>query len=150
MGLSGKSGDSLQQDEIELPGRRDFLGRTLGVTVSLVGVTVAAGTFAAPAAAKPAGAQATQNNWRFCQKCFAMYYWGYPTDGVCSAGGSHSAQGFNFVLPHDVPASSTAQNNWRFCQKCFAMYYWGYPTDGVCPSGGSHSAQGFNFVLPHS
>ncbi|MER5276540.1 hypothetical protein ABT025_12380, partial [Streptomyces sp. NPDC002809] len=100
MELPGRSGYSLQQDEIEL-GRRDFLGRTLGVTVGLVGVTVAAGTFATSAAAMPAGAQATQNNWRFCQKCFAMFYWGYPTDGVCPAGGSHSAQGFNFVLPFD-------------------------------------------------
>ncbi|MFI8522664.1 hypothetical protein ACIGEZ_33460, partial [Streptomyces sp. NPDC085481] len=126
------------------PGRRSFLTRAVGVTAGLAGAALTTGVFAAPASAAPSGAQATQNNWRFCQKCFAMYFWGYPTDGVCPAGGAHSAQGFNFILPYDVPETPTAQRNWRFCQKCFAMYFWGYPTDGVCPAGGAHSAQGFN------
>jgi hypothetical protein len=31
-----------------------------------------------------------------------MFLNGYPTKGVCPAGGTHLAQGFNFVLPHAV------------------------------------------------
>jgi hypothetical protein len=46
------------------------------------------------------GTSIAQNNWRFCAKCFAMFFDGYPSKGVCAAGGSHEAAGYNFVLPH--------------------------------------------------
>ncbi|MER5352332.1 hypothetical protein ABT093_18630 [Kitasatospora sp. NPDC002551] len=130
-------------------GRRTFLRGAVGVTA--LGLVGAAGAVRAEAAPAPGQARlnATQNNWRFCQKCFVMFFWGYPSDGVCPAGGAHSAQGYNFILPYDVPETATAQRNWRFCQKCYSMFFWGYPSDGVCPAGGAHSAQGFNFVLPH-
>lgn len=42
---------------------------------------------------------AEQRDWRFCQKCFSMFFDGYPDKGRCPAGGTHQAQGFNFVLP---------------------------------------------------
>jgi hypothetical protein len=89
-----------------------------------------------------------QADWRFCEKCQSMFFDGYPTKGVCPAGGTHSADGFNFVLPHDV-ASSLGQRDWRFCQKCQSMFFDGYPIKGVCAAGGAHSAAGYNFVLPH-
>ena len=41
-----------------------------------------------------------QPAWRFCQKCEAMFFDGFPNKGVCPAGGGHQAQGFMFVLPH--------------------------------------------------
>ena len=90
---------------------------------------------------------AEQANWRFCQKCHAMFFAGYG-GGRCPTGGSHSAQGVNFVLLHDVPSTSNAQQGWRFCEKCHAMFFGGYG-GGQCPAGGNHSAQGFIFVLPH-
>ncbi|MFJ3902882.1 hypothetical protein [Streptomyces sp. NPDC090025] len=132
--------------------RRTFLTRSLGVAAGVTGTVVTAAAFAAPASATSTGSnriQSTQDAWRFCTKCYTLYYWGYPTDGVCPAGGAHSAQGFNFILPYDVPETPNQQRNWRFCTKCFSMYFWGYPTDGVCPAGGAHTAQGFNFCLPH-
>lgn len=46
------------------------------------------------------GTAIAQNNWRFCGRCFAMFFDGFPTKGVCAAGGSHEAAGYNFVLPH--------------------------------------------------
>jgi hypothetical protein len=52
---------------------------------------------------EPAG---TQANWRFCNKCFGMFYAGDPRAywGVCPAGiygdHEHEAYGFNFDLPH--------------------------------------------------
>ena len=97
----------------------------------------------------------TQDNWRFCNKCSGMFYDGFSktgTWGTCPAGGSHVAQGYNFVLHHDTAAGAIAQNNWRACNKCSGMFYDGFSktgTWGTCPAGGSHVAQGYNFVLTH-
>jgi hypothetical protein len=41
-----------------------------------------------------------QRDWRFCDKCFGMYFDGFPDFGVCPRGDGHHPQGFNFVLPH--------------------------------------------------
>lgn len=43
-----------------------------------------------------------QLDWRYCQKCHAMFFDGYPTNGICAAGGQHEAAGYNFTLPYDV------------------------------------------------
>jgi len=43
-----------------------------------------------------------QGSWRFCNKCMAMFFDGYPAKGVCAAGGGHVAQGYQFVLPHEA------------------------------------------------
>ena len=89
-----------------------------------------------------------QTDWRYCAKCHAMYFDGYPAKGTCPAGGPHSAAGFNFGLPHDIPETPRDQSAWRFCQKCSVLFFDGYPTKGHCPVDG-HVAAGFNFVLPH-
>ena len=34
-----------------------------------------------------------QNNWRFCRKCFSLWFNGFPTNGVCPAGGAHDGSG---------------------------------------------------------
>ena len=62
--------------------------------------------------AETANAQAA---WRFCNNCKAMFYDGFPSKGTCPAHVvpgprgvvhiGHVAQGFNFVLPHDLPAA---------------------------------------------
>lgn len=90
-----------------------------------------------------------QPDWRFCNKCESMFYNGYPDKGRCPAGGAHTAQGYNFVLPHDSGETPTAQAHWRFCSKCKSMFFNGYTAKGVCSAGGTHFAQGFNFVLAH-
>ena len=92
---------------------------------------------------------ALQSDWRFCQKCAVMFFNGRPNKGHCPAGGGHSAQGFMFMLPHDVGGTPTTQRAWRFCQKCTGMFYDGRPDKGHCPAGGAHEAEGFVFVLPH-
>ena len=33
-----------------------------------------------------------QNNWRFCRKCFSLYFNGLPDNGVCPAGGQHDGK----------------------------------------------------------
>jgi hypothetical protein len=43
-----------------------------------------------------------QRDWRFCDKCFGLWFNGRPTDGVCPAGGSHSrAQSGDYALLGD-------------------------------------------------
>jgi hypothetical protein len=90
-----------------------------------------------------------QVNWRYCDKCFGMFWDGIPDKGRCPVGGGHNAQGMRFRLPHDLPSNADAQAGWRFCQKCKIMFYDGSANKGKCPAGGGHLAQGYEFVLPH-
>jgi hypothetical protein len=46
------------------------------------------------------GTSKAQTEWRFCQKCFVMFYNGYQEKGRCPTGGAHAAAGYGFVLPH--------------------------------------------------
>ena len=92
---------------------------------------------------------ASQRSWRFCRKCHAMLFDGYPNKGVCTAGGGHVAQGYNFDLTYGVAESATAQGAWRYCTRCHAMFFDGYAAKGSCPAGGGHIAQGYVFVLRH-
>ncbi|MBL7814155.1 MAG: hypothetical protein JNL70_04040 [Saprospiraceae bacterium] len=96
-----------------------------------------------------------QKAWRYCTKCFVLYYDGYPQKGTCAGGGGHIAAGYNFNLPHDIPATPNTQAAWRFCRKCNGMFFDGYPQKGACPGTakriiyGGHHAQGYNFTLTH-
>jgi hypothetical protein len=92
----------------------------------------------------------TQANWRFCGKCFGLFWDGYGEKGACPKDGAgHSSIGFDFLLSHDVDATPERQRDWRFCGKCFGLFYDGYADKGACPKGAGHSAIGYNFVLPH-
>ncbi|MFE9329716.1 hypothetical protein [Streptomyces sp. NPDC006925] len=91
-----------------------------------------------------------QAAWRFCFRCHSMFFDGFPSKGVCSAGGGHAAAGWMFYLPHEHAGPDGGQPDWRFCNRCFAMYWSGdRANQGVCPVGGVHNAQGYNFFLPH-
>lgn len=90
-----------------------------------------------------------QANWRYCGKCFSMFYDGFADKGKCAGGGGHSATGFKFRLAHDIAGDGRNQSNWRYCQKCHVMFYDGFPGKGRCAGGGAHSAYGYTFVLPH-
>jgi hypothetical protein len=52
-----------------------------------------------------------QNNWRFCSKCYCLWFNGLLNNGVCPAGGGHSAnetvghQADRPANPHGGPAS---------------------------------------------
>jgi hypothetical protein len=105
-----------------------------------------------------------QREWRFCHKCFSMFYNGDPQGrkGLCAAGGAHQPQGFNFVLHYSserrqpVPGRDS-QYEWRYCSKCFGMFFDGGDGLGVCPlverdrefRDNRHRPYGFIFGLPH-
>ncbi|MEW2526461.1 hypothetical protein [Streptomyces sp. NPDC047071] len=151
-----KPGSPQGGGDTENPDRRAMLITVLKATAGAAGAAAIAGAFAGPAAAagprrSPASVRASQADWRFCVKCYGLFFRGYPSDGVCPTGGGHDSAGFNFNLPHDIPETATAQRNWRFCDKCYGQFFYGYPTNGRCPTGGGHrKATGdYDFVLPH-
>jgi hypothetical protein len=125
--------------------RRQFLKAGVGFIGAAAG-TVVCSDFSTVVLAQSCG---TQDRWRFCRKCQAMFFNGYDDKGACAAGGSHEPAGFEFALPHSCPETPKAQKDWRFCRKCQAMFFNGYPNKGTCPAGGTHKAAGYNFVLPH-
>jgi hypothetical protein len=88
--------------------------------------------------------------WRFCNKCFGMFFDGRDSKGRCPAGGSHVAQGLNFDLPKGNGDTASGQANWRWCAKCFGMMFDGYPEKGTCAGGGAHDpGHNINFLLQH-
>jgi hypothetical protein len=99
----------------------------------------------------------TQVEWRFCQKCNAMFYNGLPQKFVCTGNrtttalvghGGHEAQGFVFDLPYDQPETPNVQTGWRQCGKC-GVLFWQGAQPSVCIAGGAHEPAGNNFALPH-
>jgi hypothetical protein len=96
---------------------------------------------------RQAGSQRIQYAWRYCVKCRALFYDGFPGKGRCPAdGGGHAAQGLMFGLDFQPPAGQH-QGSWRFCRKCNVLFWDGAPAKGRCPVGGGHTAQGLNFHL---
>jgi hypothetical protein len=104
------------------------------------------------------GSDTQQTDWRYCGKCWQMFWDGASAKGTCAAGGGHASTGFVFSLPHEqgsafsitpsIPVGDIgAQNEWRFCGKCAALF-WNGGDKGACSSGGAHDPSGFNFFLP--
>jgi hypothetical protein len=120
------------------------------------GATVAAGLVAAPAVASAdVSIQANQSQWRFCEKCYGMFYNGRSWSGACPAGGGHRAQGFNFNLFHSMGGESDHfQGDWCYCESCAGMYYAAHVAPplntGLCPGESYyHAWQGWEFFLHH-
>jgi hypothetical protein len=98
---------------------------------------------------KPGNYTNIQYDWRFCRKCWAIFFDGDPHNkGRCPAGGGHAAQGFMFGL-YTKPPGGHAQSDWRFCDKCWELFWNGAPNKGRCPAGGGHAAQGFVFFIKY-
>jgi hypothetical protein len=92
----------------------------------------------------------SQDQWRFCTACNAMFFNdNKPPLGHCpGSSDGHHPQGKNFFLPFNVPPTPTAQDSWRFCGACHSLFF--DDKKGTCvanPSG--HIPLGNNFVLPH-
>ena len=130
--------------------RRSFIGGT----VSLIAAS-AAPAFVLSAIPLRAFALQSQGNWRFCNKCHALFFDGTPNKGRCTAGGGHVSAGHNFhMLIGDVGEEvPPGQIDWRLCNKCYSMIYAGYSRTkglkGLCPAGGGHVSGGELYALEH-
>ena len=107
------------------PTRRLFLKAAVIASAVATGLAIDSG----PATA------GVQDQWRFCPKCQAMFFDGYPGKGRCPAGEGHVAVGYYFRLPHDVSQTANAQRDWRFCNNCYVMFFDGYRSSGRCAAG---------------
>jgi hypothetical protein len=134
--------------------RRTFLTNSLVVATGVSGLAAGA---AVPASAQAGdvGIQETQTNWRFCDKCYVLFYAGYPTAGRCAAGGAHNAQGWNFTMYHKLREDATWQTDWRFCMLCYSLVWpWHEPIRPTCPAAPAgqrwhHSIEGYIFQCAH-
>jgi hypothetical protein len=88
-----------------------------------------------------------QPDWRFCRKCFALFWDGGDFKGICPKDdGAHEVAGFNFLLPFQVEDPGE-QPHWRYCLKCAALFLEG---ESSCPSDhGPHEAAGWFFFPAH-
>ncbi len=81
-----------------------------------------------------------QDNWRFCNKCHALWWNGSDRKGVCPVDGAEhdGANSWNFDLQANVGNPPGTQDNWRFCNKCFVLWWNGASQKGPCAAGGDH------------
>lgn len=84
----------------------------------------------------------TQENWRWCRACMALFFGG-AGGGVClvTRGAHDMSQSMNYYLPSTfIPMSG--QNNWRWCCKCHVLNYMAPGHHGDCAAGGKHDHTG--------
>src|SRR5262249_33381512 len=73
-----------------------------------------------------------QPDWRFCDKCYSLFWNGDGRDGVCALDGEpHRAAGFNFQVPFTPGTVAQPDQFWRYCVKCASLFYQG--DQGICP-----------------
>jgi len=77
-----------------------------------------------------------QSGWRWCRKCFGMWFATHDTPGVCPAGDGHSSEGSGAYLLCMNYRQSSSQAGWRWCRKCQGLYFG--PSKSVCPAGDEH------------
>jgi predicted phosphodiesterase len=79
-----------------------------------------------------------QNGWRFCNKCYSLFF--APNEGksACPAGGRHdgSKSGHYLLAKDDINAAG--QNGWRLCSKCQGLFFADNAVQSTCPAGGRH------------
>jgi hypothetical protein len=97
-------------------------------------------------------------DWRWCNKCQALYYTALVALSPCPAGGSHAlpeeSGSFNYMVLFAEPDSANRMSGWRWCSKCSGLFYGG---GGVasshCAAGGTHSppeqSGSSNYTLPY-
>jgi hypothetical protein len=93
----------------------------------------------------------TLENFRFCNKCFALFFDGDDFKGLCpNDGQAHFAEGFMFVLDFGIKETPNAQGGWQQCGKCQVVFFDGRPEKGTCDAGGVHKRNRQHpFVIPH-
>lgn len=126
----------------------------IGLFASVGATTIGAGLLSAGASASAdAGiaAFATQEGWRWCNKCQGFFYGPSGVAGRCPAGDAHDAGGsFPYYLWYsDDPPVAYMQSGWKWCRKCQGLAYAG-SGPGWCPGTGHHDHTGsFNYHLWH-
>ncbi len=90
-----------------------------------------------------------QEHWRFCRKCFCLFWNGDDTfGGVCAVdGGPHERAGFDFLIRHHTAEIAGLQGGWRLCVHCGVLFSERGAQPRPCPAATSHDAIGWEFTL---
>jgi hypothetical protein len=110
-----------------------------GVAVGALGAGLAAvSTFSA----KPAFAEGSQSDWRWCSACAVIFYAGHgnnnnlcvgnTTNGLGTALGPHTAGSTGYFLLYDASVSGY-QANWTYCSNCGELFYKPDIATSQCP-----------------
>lgn len=92
-----------------------------------------------------------EKNWFPCPKCFAVFYGGRTTQGVCPGGGEHwrNSEGEGLVLNMSDCSDcygDNCSNQFYFCKNCSCLFYTPDKSkSAACPSGGKHAAENWDF-----
>jgi hypothetical protein len=82
-----------------------------------------------------------QREWRWCDKCDALWMGANP-GSVCPAGGGHSkALSGDYSVVHNREADGPGEKGWRWCHKCQGLWFTG-ANPSACPAGGPHVSSG--------
>lgn len=78
-----------------------------------------------------------QDNWRFCGKCYGLFYSDNSDPGFCPQDGKgHQAGHINYQLVHDVSHNGSQfpdQQTWYWCKKCQGLFFGGSERRaGIC------------------
>ena len=84
-----------------------------------------------------------QPGWRWCAKCYGLFFSGNPSQGSCPVdrGAHDGATSGAYSVDLDAPHEG-GQSGWRWCAKCQGLFFGGNPTPGRCPAGAAHDGSG--------
>jgi M6 family metalloprotease-like protein len=91
---------------------------------------------------------AGEQGWRWCNKCYGLYYQPNQAGSHCPAGSTHTAVGSGqYTCPVNglpsYPLWNTVDAHWRRCAKCQGMFNASSSqTHAYCPAGGQHDGTG--------
>jgi hypothetical protein len=91
-----------------------------------------------------------QSGWRWCSKCYALFYGPSKSQTACPAKGTHddTGSGEYQVVVGDVAPKEANQDGWRWCNKCHGLWYSG--AGGACGKGGQHDGTGSGKYFMHT
>jgi hypothetical protein len=79
-----------------------------------------------------------QPGWRWCSKCYGLFFSGNPSQGSCPVdrGAHDGATSGAYSVDLDAPHQG-GQSAWRWCAKCQGLFFGGNPTQGRCAADGA-------------
>ena len=101
-----------------------------------------------------------QKSWRYCSKCFGLFFPLVSAMGACPSGGAHTIHvGHDealdvyfgdYALRVNEP-SFPGQPGWRFCSKCLGLFFRARRSPEACPAGDTHnSSQSGDYSLANN
>ena len=79
-----------------------------------------------------------ETNWRWCQFCGLLTYFGRGPCPSLSGGGAHWSIPTDYHLEYNQPPEPNEERGWRYCPKCEGLFKPRRHRRGVCPAGGAH------------